>query len=234
MMASYISLSFFLLNNYWRKTRFILQFTVFCIIVGFLIDPRWAPYTYKYIVLVKNVYLVIVGYITVLQFSKLTYNRSLSILLTRSRRYSLYLASCSGSIMIVLLFSLLMDTYIVIFSGLGIGGFFTADLIILGFMNIVLTIVTTHLFSFYIIKRKNIIYGFLLIGFGLIPEWYNNLPLESLLKYLSLVLPPFGSNIIIQQARNMTFSSIFISIIYLSAMLVIGIISFNNRNLTDL
>ena len=233
-MFRLIYLISFLIKNYWRKTHFVIQFFILAVVSGYLFDPRYAPYSYQYIVLVKNITMIIISYLTVYQLNKKSYNRSIYVLLNRVKRSWYYLGSVFSSAIIVLFLSLLLDIYILIFTGLSFFDLFNLSLIFYSISNILLTILIANLFSLYTIMGKYQVIGFLLIGFGSIPDWYVSLPLEKTFYYLSYLLPSLGKNILLQQEKIFLSWTMFWSLIYMIFILIIGIRRFNRRNLVDL
>ncbi len=233
-MVRMVYLLLFLIKNYWRRTHFILQFFTIALFCGYLLDYRYAPYSYDYVVLVKNIALIIVALITTFQLNKINYDRSIYVLLNRVTRRDFYLVSIFSSFTITLGFSLMMDLYILIVSGLTFSEFFTASLIIFSLLNVVLTIMTYNLFSVYTTGNKFQIVGLLVIGFGAIPGWYKNLPFERVLYYFNFILPPLGNNIVLQQNNLFLSWNLLRTIIYLLITSLLGIKLFSERNLSDL
>ncbi|HLV08732.1 MAG TPA: hypothetical protein VKY40_00840 [Halanaerobiales bacterium] len=233
-MSRMVYLVIFLAKNYWRRSNFLLQFLILAMVCGYFIDPGYAPYSYDYIVLIKNFALIIIAFITTFQMNKINYDRSIYVLLTRVKRKFYYLSAVLSSFIIVLGFSILLDIYILLFTGLSFYNFFTLSLIIYSILNIFLVIVVSKLFSVYTMGNAYQIVGLIITGFALIPGWYENLPFEKVLSYLNHVLPPLGSNILVQQSKSFFNWNLPLSILYLIIALSIGIRLFENRNLTDL
>ena len=92
----------------------------------------------------------------------------------------------------------------------------------------------TSMFSVYTVSGRYQIVGLIIIGFGLIPKWYKNLPFEKILYYLRYLFPPIGNNILIQQSKSFFDWSFLISILYLLIVYIIGVELFKRRNLSDL
>lgn len=101
-MNRLLFLSIFMFKSYWRKTKFITQFVMLALIIGVLLNPNYAPYTYDYIVLVRNCYFIIFGFITSFHISKLNYNREIYVLLNRVKRSWFYFSSILTCIFIVI------------------------------------------------------------------------------------------------------------------------------------
>ena len=229
-----IYLVFFLIKNYWRKTNFLFQFLIFAIVCGYFIDPRYAPYSYDYIILIKNFLLIIIVLITTYQMNKINYNRTIYVLLNRVKRKLYYISAAFSAFIIVLGFSILLDIYVLIFAGLSFFDFFTITVVFYNIINITLAIMVINMFSVYTVAGRYQVIGLIMIGFGLIPKWYENLPFEKILYYLRYLLPPIGNNILTQQ-RNSFFSwNLILSFLYLLIVYIIGVYLFKKRNLSDL
>ena len=194
-----IYLVFFLIKNYWRKTNFLFQFLIFAIVCGYFIDPRYAPYSHNFVILIKNFLLIIIALITTYQMNKINYNRTIYVLLNRVKRKFYYTSTAISVFIIVLGFSILLDIYVLIFAGLSFHKFFTFALVIYSIINISLAIMVINMFSVYTVAGRYQVIGLIMIGFGLIPKWYKNLPFEKIFYYLKYLLPPIGNNILIQQ-----------------------------------
>lgn len=233
-MNRILYLIFFIIKNYWRKNNFIFQFLVFTVVCGYFMDPRYAPYNYDFIVLVKNLLLVFISFITIFQMNKINYNRSIYVLLNRVKRKFYYIANSISAFIIVLGFSILLDIYMLLFAGISFDDVFTFSLLFYSILNIFLTIMVLNMFSVYTVKKRYQIIGLIIIGFGLIPEWYHNLPLEKILYYLNYLFPPIGSNILIQQSKVFYDWNLLLSFLYLIISYNIGKYLFENRNLSDL
>lgn len=234
MVSRLLYLVIFLFKSYWRKTRFIIQFAILALIMGFLLNLNYAPYTYDYVVLVKNAYFIVFGLITSFHLSKLNYNREIYVLLNRVKRKWFYLSSIITSLFIVSLLGGLLDIYILLFTGLSFFELFNMRFIVYSFINLCLAIVITHLFSFYIVKAKYCILSFVLLGLGFIPNWYERLTFESVFNLLSYLVPPLGLNIIQQKAIDFSSSLLVYSSIYFLIIITIGIILIKKRSLITL
>ena len=224
----------FLIKNYWRKTNFIFQFLIFAIVCGYFIDPRYSPYSHDFIILTKNSLLIIITLITTYQMNKINYNRTIYVLLNRVKRKFYYTSVAISVFIIVLGFSILLDIYILIFAGISLQNFFTFTLVIYSIINISLAIMVINMFSVYTVAEGYQVIGIIMIGFGLIPKWYENLPFEKILYYLSYLLPPIGNNILIQQNNSFLSWNLLLSFLYLLIIYIVGVNLFETRNLTDL
>ncbi len=233
-MNRMIYLVIFLIKNYWRKTNFIFQFLIYAIVCGYFIDPRYAPYSHNFIILIKNFLLIIIALITTFQMNKINYDRSIYVLLNRVKRKFYYISTVISAFIIVLGFSILLDIYVLIFSGLSFFNLFTFSLIFYSIINISLTIMVINMLSVYTVAGRYQVVGLIMVGFGLIPKWYENLPFEKILYYLKYVLPPIGNNILIQQSKTFFSWSLLFSFLYLLIVYYIGVNSFEKRNLSDL
>mgnify|MGYP006297581563 CR=1 FL=1 len=233
-MNRMIYLVIFLIKNYWRKTNFIFQFLIFAIVCGYFIDPRYAPYSHNFIILIKNFLLIIIALITTFQMNKINYDRSIYVLLNRVKRKLYYISTAISAFVIVLGFSILLDVYVLIFSGLSFYNLFTFSLIFYSIINISLTIMVINMFSVYTVAGRYQIVGLIVIGFGLIPKWYKDLPFEKILYYLKYVIPPIGNNILIQQNKTFFSWSLLLSFLYLLIVYIVGVNLFKKRNLSDL
>lgn len=233
-MIRRIYLVVFLIKNYWRKTNFIFQFLIFAIVCGYFIDPRYAPYSYDFIILIKNFLLIIIALLTTFQMNKINYNRSIYVILNRMKRKYYYISNVISAFIIVLGFSILLDIYVWIFADLS---FYNFSYIVLNFysiINIFLTIMVINMFSVYTMAGRYQIIGLIMVGFGLIPRWYEKLPFEKILYYLKYVLPPLGNNILIQQSKSYFSWNLLLSFLYLLIVYIIGVKLFEKRNLSDL
>jgi hypothetical protein len=202
--------------------------------MGILLNPSYRPYTYEYIVLVKNAFLVIFGLGTSFQLSKLTYSRELYVVLNRVKRSWFYFASLLTSILIVGLLGIILDIYILLFSGLGLVELFKLSFVIYSVINLILTVSVAHLFSVYIVQGKYCTLGFILVGLGCLPNWYEGLPGERLFNLLSYLCPPLGANIVHQQTMEFSIGLLGGSLVYLLVVITIGALLIKKRSFTTL
>lgn len=222
----------FLIKSYYRQTHFIIQIVLLATIAGLFLDPRYAPYTYEYCILVINTSIILLSFITGQQLIDGTYNRSLLLLLNRVSRRSLYLALLFSITSISFLFFISLMIYVLLFSGAPAREILS--ILLPGLMIILLTVVVTALFSRYSLSFSVPIPSLLILALGFMPKWYEDLPLRNLFQYVAFFLPPLERVTTLLQNKEFFLRHILFCLLYCLILVLWGLNFFGKKNLTDL
>ena len=234
-MNRFVSLVSFMIRSYWRRSYGLLHGVILGVTCGIFLDPRYAPYSYEYLVLERNFLMIVLSLIT-RQLINTAYARSLYVILSRVRRRDYYGASVVAAVLITLVFGLLHDVFVLLFAQIQPSQYFTVELMALSLMNIIMVVATAHLWSPYVLGRKYQLAGLLVVFLGAIPGWYEGFPVGRLLRRLSYLFPQLGKNILIQQSAFFLSDpgSLVLSAAYLGIVLVLGFRLFRRKSLSNL
>lgn len=234
-MRRLIYLVSFMMKNYWRSVHGILEAVILGVFAGIIFDPRWAPYSHDYVVLAKQIFLLIIGVAVSFRMSRVHYAGQLTVLLSRVSRREYYLASVTVSTLIAALCGLFLDLDLLVLVRVQPGTLFCLPMILGSLCNLILAVAVTHLFTIYLVKNDFArLLAVVVIGLGAMPNWYSGLPMEGVWRYLADLLPPMSGIMDGLMRQNLRFGWFVYAGIYGLLMIGMGIYWFEKRSLTNL
>ena len=234
-MSRFYQLVLFILKNYKRASNLILEALLTAIVAGLIFDPRWKPYTDQYVIMGKSIFLMVLGTAISYRLSRVNYTGQISMLLSRVSRKTYYLASGVSSILVAVLFSAILDAYLMLVVDVRPTLLVGVPMLLSSFFNLVLSVAIIHIFSIYIIKDQMVrLLGPVVLSLGALPGWYSGLPLEQVFHFLAYLLPPLHANLTGLMNGQVSFLSYLYLGLYSIFSIALGMYLFERRSLTNL
>ncbi|MFW6022446.1 MAG: hypothetical protein ACOCQW_02880 [Halanaerobiaceae bacterium] len=216
-MNRFYNLVILLFKDYYRRTYLWAPLLISAAFLWLIFNYNYAPYQYNYFLLFKSVFLILIAYSVTLHLNHNNYTRKSIIILSKVKASILYYAIAVVSFLITIFFSFLLDFYFLIIPDMGLS-FFQIFNVQNGFvflLIVLLSVSVTHLFAHFSVRKEYMPFGFLLLGFGAIPGWYENLFFPGIFKFINFVLPPISQNVLNLYQFDFSFKLTLYSILYL-------------------